>query len=107
MMSLASISEIDRNKGKEFNSAKFLIMCHGPKKGFYKKFLSEPYPLESSLNLNLANHLNSGIATKEIQTKEECVDWITWTFFYRRLVQNPNYYNMQEVSEEGICTYLS
>lgn len=40
MMSLACTSEKDRNKGKEYNSAKFLIMVHGPKKGFYKKFLS-------------------------------------------------------------------
>lgn len=94
-MSLASTSEKDKNKGREYNSAKFMIMCHGPKKGFYKKFLFEPYPVESSLNLNLANHLNSGISIKAIQTKEDCIDWITWTFFYRRLVQNPNYYNMQ------------
>jgi hypothetical protein len=26
---------------------------------------------------------------------------------YRRLIHNPNYYNMQEVSEEGISTFLS
>lgn len=63
--------------------------------------------MESSLNANLANHLNSGISMKTIRSKEECIDWITWTFFYRRLMQNPNYYNMQEVSEEGVSTYLS
>ena len=69
IMSFASTSEKDKNKGKDFASAKFLIMCHGPKKAFYKKFLSEPFPVESSLNLNLSNHLNSGISIKTIQSK--------------------------------------
>jgi hypothetical protein len=40
MMSLASTSEKDKNKGKEYTSSKFLIMCHGPKKAYYKKFLA-------------------------------------------------------------------
>lgn len=109
VISLASTSEKDKNKGKEYSSAKFLILCQGAKKNFYKKFLFEPFPIESSLhlNLNLANHLNSSISIKNIESKEECIDWLTWTFMYRRLTQNPNYYNMQEVSEEGISTYLS
>ena len=38
-MSFASTSEKDKNRGKEYNSAKFMIMCHGPKKNYYKKFL--------------------------------------------------------------------
>lgn len=45
MMSLPAVFERDRQKGKEFNSAKFVIFCHGAKKAFYKKFLFEPYPL--------------------------------------------------------------
>ncbi len=41
-MSFASSSDIDKNerkKEKEYKSGKFMIMCHGPKKNFYKKFL--------------------------------------------------------------------
>ena len=45
MMGLAATSEKDKNKGKQYSSAKFLIMCHGPKKNYYKKFLFEPYPV--------------------------------------------------------------
>ena len=82
-------------------------MCEGAKKNFYKKFLFEPYPLESNIHLELADALNSAIVAKTVQTKEECIDWLSWTFFYRRIVQNPNYYNLQEVSEESISAYLS
>lgn len=106
-LSLSAVSEKDKHKGKEFSSSKFLIFCQGAKKAYYKKFLFEPYPLESSLNLNLANQLNGAIAAKNISDKGACIDWLTWTFLYRRLACNPNYYNMDDLSEEGMSYYLS
>ena len=88
-------------------SAKCLIFCYTPKKDFYKKFLYEPYPVESNLNQYLIDHLNAEIVAKTIENKQDCVDWITWTFMYRRLTQNPNYYNLQEISGSHINNYLS
>ena len=44
-MSLPVIFERDRQRGREFNSSKFVIYCQSAKKEFYKKFLFEPYPL--------------------------------------------------------------
>jgi replicative superfamily II helicase len=59
IMSWATTSEKDRKKSKDHFAAKFYILCVTSKKEFYKKFLSEPYPVESSLNLYLANHMNA------------------------------------------------
>jgi hypothetical protein len=39
LMSLPAVFERDRQKGKEFSSAKFIIFCQTAKKAFYKKFL--------------------------------------------------------------------
>lgn len=98
LMSIASVAEKDKHKSKEFNSAKFMIYCQSAKKQFYKKFLFEPYPLESSLHLNLHNHLSSAIVSKSIESKGDGVDWLTWSLMYRRLVKNPNFYNMDSTS---------
>ena len=70
-------------------------MCHTPRKEYYKKFLFEPFPVESHLDHFLHDHMVAEIVNKTITSKQEAVDYLTWTFFYRRLSQNPNYYNMQ------------
>ena len=70
-------------------------MCHTPRKEYYKKFLFEPFPVESHLDHFLHDHIVAEIVNKTITSKQEAVDYLTWTFFYRRLSQNPNYYNMQ------------
>ena len=94
-------------QAKNKESSKCLVFCYTPKKDFYKKFLYEPYPVESNLNQYLIDHLNVEIVAKTIENKQDCVDWITWTFMYRRLTQNPNFYNLQEISGTHINNYLS
>jgi pre-mRNA-splicing helicase BRR2 len=89
------------------DSGKCAIMCHAPKKEFYKKFLYEPLPIESHLDHFLHDHFNAEIVTKTIETKQEAVDYLTWTFVYRRLTQNPNYYNLQGTSHRHLSDYLS
>lgn len=64
-------------------------------------------PIESHLNHYLANHLNAEIVAKNIHNTQDCIDWITWTFLYRRLTYNPNYYNLHEVTGMAINNYLS
>jgi hypothetical protein len=32
-----------------------------------------------------------------IENKDDAVNWCTWTFFFRRLVANPYYYNVSYI----------
>ena len=84
-----------------------VIMCHEPKKAFYKKFLYEPFPVESALRENLPDHLNAEIVSGSIKSKQDAVDWITWTYFFRRLVRNPSYYDLESVDHASVNAYLS
>lgn len=82
------------------------IMVSDEKKNFYKKFLYEPFPVESSLAKSLVDHLNAEIASGTLSTKKHCIDYLTWTFFFRRLTKNPTYYNLEDNSAEAINNYL-
>lgn len=53
------------------------------------QFLYEPFPVESSLADALHEHFNAEIVAGSIGSKQDAVDYLTWTFFFRRLVQNP------------------
>ena len=68
------------------------VFVHEPKKNFYKKFLHEPFPVESSLHLQLINHINAEIASQTIFSIDDCVEYLTWTYYFRRLIMNPSYY---------------
>ena len=84
-----------------------VIMCHEPKKAFYKKFLYEPFPVESSLAEALPDHFNAEIVKGTIASKQDAVDWVTWTYFFRRLVKNPSYYDLESVEHEALNAFLS
>ncbi|XP_027106928.1 DExH-box ATP-dependent RNA helicase DExH12-like [Coffea arabica] len=89
------------------NSGKCVIFCHAPRKEYYKKFLYEAFPVESHLHHYLHDNLNAEVVAEVIQNKQDAVDYLTWTFMYRRLTQNPNYYNLQGVSHRHLSDHLS
>ncbi|KAG6435879.1 hypothetical protein SASPL_100760 [Salvia splendens] len=89
------------------NSGKCVILCHAPRKDYYKKFLYEAFPVESHLHHYLHDNLNAEVVVGVIQNKQDAVDYLTWTFIYRRLTQNPNYYNLQGVSHRHLSDHLS
>lgn len=89
------------------NSGKCVILCHAPRKEYYKKFLYEAFPVESHFHHYLHDNLNAEIVAGIIENKQDAVDYLTWTFMYRRLTQNPNYYNIQGVSHRHLSDHLS
>ncbi|KAM8954511.1 activating signal cointegrator 1 complex subunit 3 isoform 1-T1 [Pelodytes ibericus] len=89
------------------DQGKAVILVHDIKKDFYKKFLYEPFPVESSLLEVLSDHLNAEIAAGTITSKQDAMDYITWTYFFRRLMMNPSYYNLEDVGHETMNKFLS
>ncbi|KAJ8967760.1 hypothetical protein NQ314_002643 [Rhamnusium bicolor] len=75
------------------------VMVQENKKNFYRKFLFEPFPVESNLLEFLPDHVNAEVANGNITTKGQLVEFIQSTFFYRRLLGNPSYYQMEPNSD--------
>ncbi|URE24984.1 activating signal cointegrator 1 complex subunit 3, partial [Musa troglodytarum] len=86
---------------------KAVILVHEPKKSFYKKFLYEPFPVESNLREHLHNHINAEVVSGTISHKEDAVHYLTWTYLFRRLVRNPSYYGLEDTEASALNCYLS
>ena len=76
------------------------IFTQEAKKAFYKHFLHTGFPVESSLHNVLDNHLGAEASAGTIGTKQDALDYLTWTFFFRRLHKNPSYYGLDISSED-------
>ncbi|KAI8647168.1 Sec63 Brl domain-containing protein [Parasitella parasitica] len=83
------------------------VFVQDSKKNFFKKFLHEPFPVESSLHKFLDDHINAEIVGGTIRSKQDALDYLTWTYFYRRLQQNPTYYGLDDMTQKGVDTFLS
>ncbi|RCI04598.1 activating signal cointegrator 1 complex subunit [Rhizopus stolonifer] len=69
------------------------VFVQESKKDFYQTFLRESLPVESSLHTSL--DLKEEIMSGRVKTKQDAMDYISWTFMYRRLGQNPSYYGLE------------
>nr|POF13041.1 dexh-box atp-dependent rna helicase dexh13 [Quercus suber] len=106
------ISEILQMFGKagtpmQDKDCRGVLMCPEVKRTYYKKFLSEALPVESQLQSYMPDAFVTEISTKTIESTQDAVDWTTYTYFYRRLLANPSYYNLTDTSHEGLSAFLS
>jgi pre-mRNA-splicing helicase BRR2 len=84
-----------------------LVFIREWEKEAFKDKLLEPAVLESTLGHNFIEALNIQVASEAVQSKEGCISWLTWTFFYRRLTANPNFYNLSSADPQEINDYIS
>lgn len=84
------------------------VFVHDLKKNFYKKFLYEPFPVESNLLDVLPDHANAEIVAGTIPTKLQFLEYLTWTYLFKRLHENPAYYNLKdEITLRNVNVYLT
>ena len=84
-----------------------VLMCPEVKRNYHRKFLSEALPIESQLQSYMHDAFVTEISTKTIESTQDAMDWTTYTYFYRRLMANPSFYGLSDVSHEGVSAYLS
>ncbi|KAK7545695.1 RNA helicase BRR2, DEAD-box superfamily [Phyllosticta paracitricarpa] len=106
------LSEILQMFGKagragEEKISRGVLMLPAVKRDYYKKFLNEALPIESHLQVYLHDAFVAEISTRMITSTQDAVDWSTYTYFYRRLLANPSYYGLTDISHEGLSAHLS
>lgn len=87
--------------------SKGVLMVPAVKRDYYKKFLNEALPIESHLHDNLHDVFLPEISNKMITSTQDAVDWVTFTYLYRRFLANPSYYSLTDTSNEGLSAHLS
>lgn len=83
-----------------------LVMVKAGKKNFYKRFLYHPFPVESCLTSRLAGILNAEIAIGTVTNVQDCVGYLDWTFFTRRVRVNPSFYGAKSSDDRDIADFL-
>jgi len=83
-----------------------VVMVEEGKKNFYKKFLYDPFPVESCLAPRMADTLNAEIATGTVSSVEDCIGYLDWTFYARRARMNPSYYGAKSSDNGDIADFL-
>lgn len=87
---------------------KAIVMCKESKKAYYKHFLHIGFPVESSLDKVLDDHLGAEIVNGTVSVKQDCMDFLKYTFLFRRIFHNPSFYGITEdTSIAAINQHLS
>lgn len=95
-----------KEKGKPA-MATCVLLCDAAQKDYYRRVLFEPVPVESGLPQHLHDFLNAEVVVETVESKQDAVDYLTWTLLYRRLPRNPNYYELAAAAPGDISDYLS
>jgi ATP-dependent DNA helicase HFM1/MER3 len=77
-------------------TANAVILTHARTVERYKKLVTGKEILESTLHLNLMEHLNSEIGLRTITDIDSALRWLKGTFLSVRLQQNPDYYKLTD-----------
>ena len=89
------------------SSSALILFTQHNRKELYKRFLYQPLPVESQLQHHLAEVLIHEVISRRVETVQEAIDYLTWSFLYRRLTLNPNYYALSGVSHQHVSDFLS
>ena len=78
-----------------------IIMCETALEPKYKALVQGKTVLESSLHLNLAEHINSEIGLGTITDVESAKEWLKSSFMYQRMQRHPQFYTTPKADPQS------
>ncbi|KAF8499942.1 P-loop containing nucleoside triphosphate hydrolase protein, partial [Gautieria morchelliformis] len=77
-----------------------VILCDTEQERKYKALVSGTTLLESSLHVNLPEHLNSEIGLGTITDLNTAQEWLRNSFLFQRIQKNPGHYALDKTSDQ-------
>lgn len=73
----------------------------------FSRLISGGIPLESYYNHVMHEVFMNEISGRIFKRRQDCIDWLTFSYFYRRVQMNPSFYDVTDTSHQGMSEYLS
>ena len=73
-----------------------IILTQHSQLQYYLSLTNLQLPVESQLIKTLPDHLNAEVVLGSVQSIDEAMDWLSYTFLYVRMLQNPTLYGLSD-----------
>lgn len=70
------------------------VLVEETQKNRIQRLLYEPLAVESCLMDHVENHVNAEIASGNLRTTAQVVDYLSWTLLFQRVASNPRFYGV-------------
>lgn len=70
------------------------VLVEETQKNRIQRLLYEPLAVESCLMDHVENHVNAEIASGNLRTMVQVVDYLSWTLLFQRVASNPRFYGV-------------
>lgn len=75
-------------------------MCEGELEAKYRALVQGNTILESSLHVNLSEHLNSEIGLGTVSSMKSATEWLRSSFLFQRIRKNPRHYALGKEEDQ-------
>lgn len=104
-----NLPELVRMQGRavrHHRAGRFFLFCHTEARDTFLRFLNDGLPLESQLleTQHLRHWHSANKKTGKLTTTQQIVDALSFTFFAKRAMSNPSYYDL---GSESLAVKLS
>jgi len=77
-----------------------IILTQHSQLQFYLSLTNLQVPVESKMVKALPNHLNAEVVLGAVQSIEEAVEWLGYSFLFVRMLRNPSFYGLKSDGEK-------
>ena len=88
-------------------SSKVIYVTARRNVGKVSSLLKDSGFIESNLDKHIRSSLAFEVCNGNLSNKQELVDWISATFFFARLQNNPNFYGLGDCTETSLSRFVS